>query len=92
LAPKSIEKLAEADAFHGMNLSRRDALWHAKAIKSPRVLPLFETDLDGEAIDEPLAHLPQMSAGQEVIEDYVAMRLSLRAHPVALLRHRLTPA
>jgi len=26
-----------------------------------------------------------------VVEDYVAMRLSLKAHPVALLRHLLTP-
>ena len=32
-----------------------------------------------------------MSEGEEVVEDYVAMRLTLRAHPMALLRHRLTP-
>lgn len=32
-----------------------------------------------------------MSLGEEVVEDFVAMRLSLRAHPVALLRHILTP-
>ena len=47
--------------------------------------------MDGEGIFEPLAHLPQMSLGEEVVEDYVALRLSLRAHPVALLRHILTP-
>ena len=29
-----------------------------------------------------------MSEGEEVVEDYVAMRLTLRAHPIALLRHR----
>lgn len=91
IAPKWLEKLAEADAFHGIGLSRREALWQAKAIKSPKALPLFETDLDGEVIDEPLAHLPNMSIGQEVIEDYVAMRLTLRAHPVALLRDVLSP-
>ena len=45
----------------------------------------------GEAIDEPAAHLPKMSLGEEVVEDYASMRLSLRAHPVALLRHILTP-
>ena len=32
-----------------------------------------------------------MSEGEEVVEDYVAARLTLRAHPVALLRPRLTP-
>ena len=29
--------------------------------------------------------------GEEVIEDYVSMRLTLRAHPMAFLRPRLTP-
>jgi len=54
-------------------------------------LPLFAGDLDGEAIAEPQVSLPDMSLGEEVVEDYVAMRLTLRAHPLALLRHRLTP-
>jgi error-prone DNA polymerase len=52
---------------------------------------LFARNLEGESIDEPAAHLPQMTLGEEVVEDYVAMRLSLKAHPVALLRHLLTP-
>jgi hypothetical protein len=54
-------------------------------------LPLFDGDIDGEAIFEPAAHLPEMTLGEEVVEDYVAMRLTLKAHPVALLRHILTP-
>jgi hypothetical protein len=32
-----------------------------------------------------------MTEGEEVVEDYVAMRLTLRTHPVALIRHRLSP-
>jgi hypothetical protein len=32
-----------------------------------------------------------MTLGEEVVEDYVATRLTLRAHPMALLRHILTP-
>jgi hypothetical protein len=32
-----------------------------------------------------------MTTGEEVIEDYAALRFSLRAHPVALLRPYLTP-
>ncbi len=91
LPPPVIERLAEADAFAVLGLSRREALWQAKAITAKKPLPLFERELEGEAIDEPAAHLPQMSIGEEVVEDYVAMRLSLRAHPVALLRHILSP-
>jgi DNA-directed DNA polymerase III PolC len=86
-----IERLAEADAFAAIGLPRRDALWQAKAIAADRPLPLFSGDLGDEAIDEPAAHLPRMTPGEEVVEDYVALRLSLKAHPVALLRRRLTP-
>ncbi|MCA0872604.1 error-prone DNA polymerase [Seohaeicola saemankumensis] len=91
LGPAVIVRLAEADAFAALGLSRRDALWAAKAIATPQPLPLFSQDIEGEIIDEPAAHLPQMTLGEEVVEDYVAMRLSLKAHPVALLRHLLTP-
>ncbi|KIC45049.1 DNA polymerase [Ruegeria sp. ANG-S4] len=92
LSPSVIERLAEADAFAACNLTRREALWQAKAIATAKPLPLFSQDLEGEALDEPEAYLPQMTLGEQVVEDYVATRLSLRAHPVALLRHILTPA
>ncbi|MCF6233919.1 MAG: error-prone DNA polymerase [Rhodobacteraceae bacterium] len=91
LGPAVIERLAEADVFAALDLNRREALWQAKAIASAQPLPLFARNLEGEAIDEPAAHLPKMHIGEEVIEDYVAMRLSLKAHPVGLLRDRLTP-
>lgn len=91
IAPPVIERLAEADAFASLGLNRREALWAAKAISARKPLPLFARELDGEAIYEPEASLPQMGLGEEVVEDYVAMRLSLRAHPVALIRHLLTP-
>ncbi len=91
LAPAVLARLAEADAFASLGLNRREALWQARAIATPRPLPLFAQGLEGEVIDEPAVHLPRMSLGEEVVEDYVAMRLSLRAHPVALLRDRLTP-
>ncbi|WP_299899656.1 error-prone DNA polymerase [uncultured Ruegeria sp.] len=91
LGPSVIERLAEADAFSTCGLTRREALWQAKAIATTKPLPLFSQDLEGEALDEPEAYLPQMTLGEQVVEDYVATRLSLRAHPVALLRHLLTP-
>jgi DNA polymerase III alpha subunit len=85
-----ITRLAEADCFASVGLSRRDALWQTKALTSTRQLPLFAGDLDGEAVAEPAAHLPAMTLAEEMVEDYVATRLSLRTHPLALLRPRLT--
>ncbi len=91
LGPKVLERLAEADAFAALGMDRRAALWAAKAIHADRPLPLFAQDIEGEAINEPAAYLPEMTLGEQVVEDYVATRLSLKAHPVALLRHILTP-
>ncbi len=91
IAPRTLARLAEADAFAGLGLTRRAALWEAKAIGGNAPLPLFAGDMDGEGIDEPTAYLPRMTLGEEVVEDYVSLRLSLRAHPVALLRSLLTP-
>ncbi|MFK7867791.1 MAG: error-prone DNA polymerase [Roseobacter sp.] len=91
LAPAAIERLAEADVFAGIDLTRRAALWEAKALVPGAPLPLFSGDIDGEAIDEPAALLPEMTLGEEVVEDYVSMRLTLKAHPLALLRPLLTP-
>ncbi|SDO37895.1 error-prone DNA polymerase [Lutimaribacter pacificus] len=91
LSPATLTRLAEADVFAVLGLSRREALWQASAIRTAEPLPLFERDMDGEAIDEPPARLPAMTLGEEVVEDYVATRLSLRTHPLALLRPLLTP-
>ncbi len=92
LGPQIITRLAEADVFAGLGLGRREALWEAKAIRSETPLPLFAGDLDGEGIVEPAALLPQMTEGEQVVEDYVSMRLTLRRHPLALLRNRLSPS
>ncbi|MGI3170198.1 error-prone DNA polymerase [Pseudooceanicola sp. C21-150M6] len=91
IAPAQIERLAEADAFAPLGLARRQAIWDAKALRPGRPLPLFDGDMDGEGITEPAALLPEMTPGEAVVEDFVALRLSLKAHPVAFLRDRLTP-
>jgi len=84
--PAALERLAEADAFAGAGLTRRDALWQVRAIRAPTPLPLFDDPIDGEGICEPRVDLPAMHLGEEVVEDYVATRLTLRAHPMELLR------
>ncbi|MEM9055162.1 MAG: hypothetical protein AAGB16_07545, partial [Pseudomonadota bacterium] len=77
--------------FHSMGLTRREALWEAKAIVGGQPPPLFAHDMEDEAIHEAAPNLPAMTEGEEVVEDYVAMRLTLRRHPLSFLRHRLTP-
>ncbi len=89
LTPAALERLAEADAFCDMGLGRRAALWEVKAIRGQAPLPLFNDPLDGEGIREPDVALSPMHLGEEVVEDYVAMRLSLKAHPMELLRPNL---
>jgi DNA-directed DNA polymerase III PolC len=88
--PMLLEVLAEADAFADLGVSRREALWEAKALTAQKPLPLFAGDMDGEAIHEPTATLPKMTVGEQVVEDYVALRLTLRSHPLELLRAHLT--
>ncbi|MCF3593403.1 error-prone DNA polymerase [Rhodobacteraceae bacterium LMO-12] len=89
LAPSVLERLAEADAFVDMGLTRRDALWQVKAIQGQMPLPLFNDPIGGEGIVEPAVTLSAMHLGEEVVEDYVSMRLTLRAHPMELLRPSL---
>jgi DNA polymerase III alpha subunit len=88
--PRLLRTLAEADAFATLGLSRRDALWAARALAGDRPLPLFAGDMDGEGIVETPPRLPAMTEGEEVVEDYVAMRLTLRKHPMAFLREKLS--
>lgn len=89
----ALEKLARADAFRSVGLDRRAALWAVRALgETP--LPLFAR-LDGPMAEEPEATLPAMALGEQVVMDYTSLSLSLKAHPLALLRDGLpgiTPA
>ncbi|MEM8792631.1 MAG: error-prone DNA polymerase [Pseudomonadota bacterium] len=79
----AIKKLARADAFAPSGLSRRHAQWDAHALHATKPLPLFP---QGEGLQEGDPNLPVPSAGEEVVEDYRMLRLSLRDHPLAILR------
>lgn len=89
LPPAALERLAEADAFLSVGMNRRKALWQVKAIRSKKPLPLFDNPIDGESIFEADVNLPKMQLGEEVVEDYVSMRLSLKAHPMELMRPQI---
>ena len=99
-----LTRMASADAFTSMGLDRRQAAWAVKAISEAGPLPLFESaegdphgngraagDLStrdhGRIRPEPA--LPIMSVGEQVAADYRTTGLSLKQHPVALLRDRL---
>ena len=90
IAVPTLEKLARADAFSSMRLSRRDALWAIKPLQRTMLpLPLFAAARAAELGEELEVALPRMTVGEEVIEDYASLRMTLRAHPVRLVRHRL---
>lgn len=87
-----IEKLAQADAFRSIGLDRRAALWAVKALdgrNAAELLPLFERAPEKLRDLEPETRLPLMPLGEHVIHDYRSLGLSLKAHPVSFLRHRL---
>ena len=106
LSPRLIERLADADAFRSIGLDRRDALWAVRGLggygkgqegKAPATLPLFAVLEEGGFQHEEEMQLPPMPPGEHVVLDYATLRLSLKAHPLSLLRarfaaQRITPA
>jgi error-prone DNA polymerase len=95
LPAQILERLADADAFHSLGLSRRDALWAARALgrvgDGEDNLPLFAGSSssplwEGSFEKEEDVALPPMPLGEEVVNDYRFLRLSLRAHPAQFLR------
>jgi len=137
VSPKTIARLADADAFGSLNLSRRKALWGVRALGragDQDDLPLFRFDETTDAAlspspggggsaaseselpgwgdsaspppagltagdlpppgggknREPDVILPPMPLGEEVVNDYRYLKLSLRAHPASFLREDLS--
>lgn len=97
---RCMRALAAADAFASLGLSRREALWQILSMRDAP-LPLFDGANDGpadglaaEAGGEPESaastELPAMSQLDQVVRDYEATGLSLRAHPLAFARRGLS--
>ena len=83
--PAVLSRLAAADAFRSLDLSRRPAYWMSLAANP--VEPLLVG-----LPDEAAPALPPLSPAEEVIHDYQAQRLSLRGHPFSPLRESLAPS
>ncbi len=88
VSPAALTKLAQADAFRAFGQDRRQALWAIKALDQAP-LPLFAAIEGPIQAAEPAVSLVPLSAGREVVEDYRATQLSLRAHPLHFLRGTL---
>jgi error-prone DNA polymerase len=88
----TLEKLAEADAFSSLGLSRRDALWTVRGLNGAagaERLPLFSVGHRDSQADDPDGQLPLMPPGEDVVHDYRTLSLSLKGHPVGFLRPEL---
>ena len=90
LKKRQILALARADAFASLGLSRRDVLWAVRGISDAR-LPLLD---DNPALRdlEPTVTLPELSLGEQVVDDFGSISMSLRAHPMELMREALIEA
>lgn len=87
LSPAHIERLASADAFTSLAISRRQALWDARSLTPMPDLPLFRAaGVREEGAERARIALPAMPLSEEVVADYQTTRLSLKAHPMAFLR------
>jgi error-prone DNA polymerase len=86
--------LAEADGFAALGLARREALWAIRALghngrETAAALPLFAAANARDLMPEAAVPLPAERPGEVVANDYAAIRMSLKHHPLALLRGRL---
>jgi len=92
LPRRAILRLAEADAFRSMGLDRRAALWAAQRLPDDAPLPLFLATATPEQAEEVNQRLPEMTLGEHVAADYQTLRLSLKGHPMQILRPLLSGA
>lgn len=81
-----LRKLADADAFQSLHQDRRQALWEVRRLPDDDLLPLFAAAAAKELGEEPDADLPDMPLGEHVTADYQTARLSLKSHPMQVLR------
>ena len=75
--------LAAADALASLSGHRRQQVWDASALHAPPLL------LRDAPVEEDILELPEAPEGEEIVFDYAALGLSLRRHPLALLRTQL---
>jgi error-prone DNA polymerase len=88
LPGRAMRLIADADALRSLGLDRREALWAVRRLPDDAALPLFQAARARELGPEPAMALPAMPLAEHVVADYQTLRLSLKSHPMALLRPR----
>ena len=83
LEQHEMKLLAGADALMSLSGHRRQQVWDAAALRRAPAL-LHEARFDEEVLE-----LPPAPEGEEILFDYASLGLTLRRHPLALLRPRL---
>jgi error-prone DNA polymerase len=80
---RDLDRLADAGALAALAGHRHAAVWDVAGVE--RLPPL----LAGSTFDEAAATLPAPTEGQDIVADYRTQGLTLRRHPLALLRRQL---
>jgi len=84
LDARELELLAQADALQGLSGHRHQAVWAVKGIDTQPTAMLRQT-----RVHEANAVLDGPSEAEDTLADYRAVGLSLKKHPLALLRKQL---
>ena len=83
LDARDLDALAAGDALQSLSGHRRQQVWDAKAFLRPTPM------LRNAPLNEATLALPHAPEGEEIVFDYESLGLTLRRHPLALLRPRL---
>jgi error-prone DNA polymerase len=87
LDKRDMEALADADALQSLSGHRHQSQWQIMALESPKPLLREEQSQSASYFDDGV-QLPAPQVAEEVLSDYRATGLTLRAHPMSLLRDR----
>ena len=83
----ALQCLAASDALSGLVGDRRDAVWAVAGVDT-RATPLLKAT---RTVEDAEPEFETLTLGDAVLADYRALGLSLKGHPLALLRPALAP-
>ncbi len=87
LDKRDMEALAAADALTSLSGHRFQSQWQIMALEEPKPLLQDERMQRADYFNDNVA-LPAPAVAEEVLADYQSTGLTLRTHPMALLRNR----
>jgi error-prone DNA polymerase len=85
----ALQALADADALRSLGTDRQIASWLLDGVPDAEPLPLFANTLSDLELAIGNPRLPSVLQAEDVLADYQAAGLSLKAHPMRQLRPAL---